>query len=208
MYIITMESSISRFNNPLRDKRGFGLISHLIAVFVISISTLLIVKMSSTFIEKWIDFQILSTTETLRRNFEQVATSPTNILASIEIPELTLENELLEKCLKTGKCNSMNDYIGFSLHDITRGHAISSGEGINYDISGEVCPSSSAYCPLTVKSQIKAFCWTNNCGASGKDNTGFAVKYEISLNQQGHDTKKFEKLHLSQTLEVQKPPIN
>ena len=190
MYTTKTENLASRFNvSYIWNKRGFGLISTLIAVFVVSTSTLGIVKMSTTFIEKWADFQASSTKETLRKNFEQLASSATNILASIE--QGINENKLLDKCLKTGKCALLNEYKGLSLYNIATNQIISSGEGVHYDIAGGTCSSSSPYCPFTVQSQIKAFCWMNNCvGATG--NTGFAIKYRITLNQGVHGEKKLE----------------
>ena len=189
MYITTVENLASHFN-----KRGFILISSLISIFVVSVSTLAIVQMSSRFAEKWREFYILSTQETLIRNFEQVASSPTNILASIsdqQRKDIYLENGKLRRCLQLGRCRSMNEYRDFSLFDITKGKVISNGRGIRYDIAGGICtPSSGAYCPFTISSQVKAFCWGDRCDST-KGSTGLAIKYAISLEKE-HGENKIE----------------
>ena len=214
MYIIKMENLISCFKNRLGNKTGFGLVSALIAIFIVSVSALSVVQMSVVFMERWIMFQTLSTEETLRRNFEQAVGSPTNVLASIIEKDkkgnptgVMPENRKLKKCLTTGRCSAMNDYIGFTLYDISKGskgRVISSGEGERYDIFGEECSSQAegvgkqmkkkldeVYCPFAVKSKIKAFCWGDKCEATG-GNTGFAIEYEIRLKQKNQEEKKIK----------------
>ena len=201
MYITIKDSSVSHFN-----KRGFGLISSLIAILIVSVSTLTIVQMSSRFAEKWMDFQVLSTWETLIRNMEQVAASPTNILASISIKQeqknkkMFIENGKLRRCLQNGRCNKISTPQKFSLFDVAKGEIISSGDGIRYDISGGICPSSSdAYCPFKIKSTIKAFCWQGTCsGTTG--NTGLAVEYVITLDHKyGEDRELKNSIYINRS---------
>ena len=161
----------------IKYDQGFSIVSLLIAIFISSISVLSIMKISAVFMENWKDFYLLSTYETLKRNFEQTASSPTSVLSSKDLPG----NTEIKECLEFGRCNSMNDYIDFSLANIASGKIISSGSGVKYDIYGDICSSIGVgNCSFEMKSQIKAFCYAAVCEVD-KGNDGFAIKYEITM---------------------------